>query len=62
MGKTSSEVKNRYKAKNYDRVEFVLEKGGKQKLKDKAELLGYPSVNSFIAAAVNDFNKPVEER
>lgn len=62
MGKTSAAVKNRYNAKTYDRVEFILEKGGKQRLKDKAESLGYSSVSSFIAAAVNDFNKKAEER
>lgn len=60
MGKTSAKVKNRYNSKNYDRVEFILEKGRKQKLKDKAEALGYSSVSSFIAAAVNEFNRPAE--
>lgn len=61
MGKTSSTVKNRYNQKAYDRLSVVLRKGEKEKLKKKAEHLGYTSINSFIIAAINEFTRPAGE-
>ena len=34
MGKTSSTVKNRYRDKKYDRIEFVVPKGQKKIFKE----------------------------
>nr|DAJ90909.1 MAG TPA: Ribbon-helix-helix protein, copG family [Caudoviricetes sp.] len=55
MSKTSAEVKNRYNQKAYDRISYVVKKGEKDQLKQKAESLGYPSINSFISAAIQSF-------
>lgn len=59
MGKTSAKVKNRYNQKAYDRISLVLKKGEKERIKEVAESLGYSSINSFITAAVNDFEKRI---
>ena len=55
MSKTSAEAKNRYNQKAYDRISYVVKKGEKDQLKQKAESLGYPSINSFISAAIQSF-------
>lgn len=52
MGRTSSEVKNRYNAKAYDRINFVIPKGEKEVIRQHAESRG-ESVNAFILRAVN---------
>lgn len=54
MGKTSSEVKNRYNAKAYDRVALTVPKGEKEIIKAHAAALG-ESVNGYI-------NKAIQER
>lgn len=56
MSRTSSDVKNRYNKKNYDRINLVLKKGEKERIQQKSEALGYPSVNSFIIAALSAFD------
>ena len=53
MGKTSAEVKNRYNAKTYDRVEIVIPKGQKVELKAYAESKG-ESLNAFINRAIKE--------
>jgi len=51
ISKTSSAVKNRYNAKAYDRINFVVPKGEKEKIKAAAEAAG-ESVNQYILKAV----------
>ena len=51
MGRTSAAVKERYNAKAY-----IDTKGEKDLLEEKAKSLGYPSVNSFVADAIKNFN------
>lgn len=57
MSKTSADVKNRYNKKNYDRISLVLKKGEKERIQQAAEARGYPSVNSYIAAALSAFGE-----
>lgn len=51
MGKTSSEVKNRWNAKNYDRIGVMAPKGEKAEFQAAAEAQGQ-SVNAYILEAV----------
>ena len=51
MGKTSSEVKNRYNAKVYDRINLTIKKGNKEALQAIADSCG-ESVNAFINTAI----------
>lgn len=51
MGKTSSKVKNRYNAKAYDRIFFIVPKGQKDILKAAAAEAN-ESVNMFIQKSV----------
>ena len=53
MGKTSSAVKNKWNAKNYDRIVLVVPKGEKEIIKSAAEQEG-KSVNAYILEAVHD--------
>lgn len=55
MSRTSSDVKNRYNKKTYDRINLVLKKGEKERIQQQAEARGYPSVNSYIVAALSAF-------
>lgn len=57
MSKTSSAVKDRYNAKAYDRITLRTPKGEKEHIEEKARRMGYPSVNSFILAAVEKFSE-----
>lgn len=57
MSKTSSAVKDRYNAKAYDRITFRVPKGEKEKIEEKSREMGYSSVNSFILAAIKEFEK-----
>lgn len=52
MGKTSAAVKNRYNAKNYDRLNIIVPKGEKETLKALAASLG-ESLNEFVNRAVD---------
>ena len=51
MAKTSAAVKNRYNAKAYERIEFVVKRGEKNRIKEAAASAGM-SVNAYITAAV----------
>ena len=51
MGKTSSAVKNKYKAKTYDRIEIVVPKGQKEELQAYAASIG-ESLNAFVNRAI----------
>lgn len=52
MGRTSTEVKNRYNAKAYDRIELKVYKGDKDKYKEAASSKGM-SLNEFIRYCVD---------
>ncbi len=53
MGKTSAAVKNRYAAKAYDRINLIVKKGEKDKLKAHAEKQG-ETLNGFINRAITN--------
>lgn len=52
-GKTSNKSKAKYNAKAYDRIEIVVKKGVKEKIKDHAESKGQ-SVNGYINKLISD--------
>lgn len=58
MGKTSAAVKNRYNAKNYDRLNIIVPKGEKETLKALAASLG-ESLNEFVNRAINERKAPL---
>ena len=51
--KTSAAVKNRYRDKNFDRIEFIVPKGKKDLIKQHAESKGY-SLNGYINKLIQD--------
>ena len=53
MGKTSAAVKNRYAAKAYDRINLIVKKGEKDRLKAHAEQQG-ETLNGFINRAIEN--------
>jgi len=53
MGKTSSQVKDRYNAKAYDNVTLRLPKGDKEDLQAHAAERG-ESLNGFINRAIHE--------
>ena len=53
MGRTSSEVKNRWNAKAYDRIELRVKKGHKDIIKAAADEAGL-SVNAYIQQAIDE--------
>lgn len=48
MAKTSSEVKNRWNNKNYDRITVMASKGKKEEWTKIAKEKGYNGLNGFI--------------
>ena len=53
-GAAATAAKNKYKAKNYDRMELAVPKGMKQALRTAAAQAGYSSFNSYIVDAVKE--------
>lgn len=53
MGKTSSQVKDRYNAKAYDAITFRVPKGEKETIKAHADRQG-ESLNGFIQRAITE--------
>ena len=51
MGKASTRAQNKYIQKAYDRINLVVYKGDKDKIKAHAESLG-ESLNGFINRAI----------
>ena len=51
MGRTSSDVKNRWNAKAYDRIELRVKKGQKDAIKASADEAGL-SLNAYIQQAI----------
>lgn len=52
MGKSSTKAQNKYIDKTYDRINLVVPKGKKDKIKAHAESIG-ESVNAFINRAID---------
>lgn len=50
--KTSSEVKNRWNEKNYDRITIMAKRGKKEEWKKKAKNNGFNSLNSYIISCI----------
>lgn len=46
--KTSSEVKNRWNEKNYDRITIMAKKGKKEEWERLAKENGFNSLNSYL--------------
>lgn len=53
MGKTSAAVKNRYNTKAYDRINFVVPKGYKERILEVAKARG-ESVNGYIKRLIDE--------
>ena len=53
MERTSSEVKNRWNAKAYDRIELRVKKGQKDIIKAAADEAGL-SLNAYIQQAIDE--------
>lgn len=53
MGKTSSQVKDRYRAKAYDMIQFAVPKGEREKYKAYAAAHG-ESLASFLKRAIQE--------
>ena len=54
MGTAKTKAQNKWIAKAYDRINFFVAKGKKEKIKEAAEAVG-ESMNAYI-------NKAIEER
>ena len=52
-GKTSTTSRNKYNAKAYDRINFVVKKGRKEEIQKAADAMG-ESLNKFISTAVDE--------
>ena len=61
MGRTSSEVKDRYNRKAYDQLIIRMPKGNKQKLRKEVEAAGYESVNRFVTEAIEFYLEEVNK-
>lgn len=53
-GAAATAAKNKYKNKNYDRIELALPKGMKELIEQAVSELDYRSKNSFITAAITE--------
>lgn len=60
-GKTSSESINKYKKKAYDRLDLLVPKGDKERIKAHADSMG-ESVNGFVKRAINETMERDKER
>lgn len=50
----ATRAKNKYRDKNYDRMELALPKGMKAEIDKIAKEQGYSSRNEFVVAAINE--------
>lgn len=53
MSKTSAKVKNRYRAKAYDQINFVVPKGQKEVIKDYAKSQRGLSLNAYLLGLIS---------
>lgn len=54
--KTSSEVKNRWNEKNYDRITIMAKKGKKEEWSKIAKEKGFNSLNSYLIDCIEKFD------
>ena len=54
MSKTSSQAKNRWNEKNYDRITIMVKKGKKEEWKQKAKDNGFSSLNSYLIDCIEN--------
>lgn len=54
VGKSSTRAKNKYNAKNYDRIPVVVPIGEKEKIAQIAKEQGYKSTNEFVVTAIKE--------
>ena len=52
-GKASAKSKNAWNAKAYDRIQVVVKKGDKDRIKEQADRNGQ-SVNSYITSLISE--------
>ena len=52
-GKTSTTSRNKYNAKPYNRINFVVKKGRKEEIQKAADAMG-ESLNKLISTAVDE--------
>jgi hypothetical protein len=52
MGRTASNVKDRYNKKSYDPIHLRVKKGDKDKIKKHVKDFGYPSINGYIISLI----------
>lgn len=57
MSKTSSEVKNRWNNKNYDRITIVAKKGKKEEWLKASKRKGFNSLNSYLINCIEQAEK-----
>lgn len=60
-GHTSAEVRNRYIAKAYDRINLIVAKGQKEIIKSKADEAGQ-SMAEYICSALTAYGCPVTSK
>lgn len=60
MGKASTKAQNKYIEKKYDRINLVVPKGEKDRIREHAEANG-ESVNGFIQRAISEQMKRDKE-
>ena len=60
-GHTSAEVRNRYMAKAYDRINLIVAKGYKDRIKQAADQAGQ-SMAEYICAALTAYGCPVSSK
>lgn len=53
-GPAATAAKNKYRDKNYDRMELAVPRGMKSKIKEIVKNLGYTSQNSYIVDAIKE--------
>ena len=53
-GPAATVAKNKYRDKNYDRMELAVPKGMKARIKEVAAEQGYSSQNNYVVEAVKE--------
>lgn len=53
-GESATKAKNKYRDKNYDRMELAVPKGMKDFIKQAAKDQGYSSQNSYVVDAIKE--------
>ncbi len=53
-GPAATAAKNKYRDKNYDRMELAVPRGMKARIKEIAKNQGYPSQNNYVVEAIKE--------